>query len=865
MNTEGYTEEAREQMREIAEHCMGEAAPYCEAACPMHTDVQGYVNLIAEGQYEEALGVVRDKLFLPATLGRICAHPCEEKCKRGEMKSPLSVAALKRFVADRCDSEDRWNLDIETNRDEGIAIIGAGPAGAQAALDLRKKGYNVTIFEKLPHTGGMLRVGIPEYRLPRHIIDFEYSLLEKLGVEIRCGVEIGKDITFDELQRDFDAVLVAVGAHKSVILPIPGNDLPGVLNAVDFLRDISLGNDVRLGKKIVVIGGGNVAIDVARTARRAGSEEIHLVALESREEMPAHSWEIDEAAEEGIIVHHRIGPEAIIEKDGKVSAFLAKKCLSVFDDNGTFSPVFCDDETTLFDDVDNVIFAIGQSVDNSCTPGDVLETQRGGRFVVDPVTLQTAVNNVFAAGDATGRSVIAVEAMAEGRKAALSIDRYLTGADLRSDRGHEGSYETQLETSIDDDVSDLPRIATAKRAADERIQSFEEVDLGLTEIQAREEASRCLKCECKLCMKECEMLNDFTECPGKLFREILQSDEVDPLIPYSCNMCKQCTLVCPKEFSMMDRFMDMRVSMVAANEGKSPMKGHKAIDMHQTLGFSRFFNTSNSANGSKDSKDSNGSKGSKGSTKRVFIPGCSLPSYSPELVENILKHLQEKLPGTGSILKCCGKPTKALGQVEKFHERYGELQAEIDRLGAEEIIVACQSCYVTMKQYSPNQRVRSLWEVLPEIGLPEKAKGQGNDSDLVVAIHDSCPTRDIPEIHRGVRWVMNELGYQVEDPPHTEENTRCCGFGGMVVPANPDLALRVMKRRTDEFTTDHVVTYCAACRESMVRGGKKAVHILDLVFRGPWTSTSEFPGVSANPLTGWVNRFKAKRKMNKAA
>lgn len=250
-------------------------------------------------------------------------------------------------------------------------------------------------------------------------------------------------------------------------------------------------------------------------------------------------------------------------------------------------------------------------------------------------------------------------------------------------------------------------------------------------------------------------------------------------------------------------------------------------------------------------------------TKRVFIPGCSLPSYNPEAVKKTLEFLQEKLPGTGAILKCCGKPTKALGQVDKFKERYSEFQAEIDKLGAEEIIVACQSCYLTMSANSPNQKVISLWSIFPELGLPEEAKGIGKDSDITFAIHDSCSTRDREDIHDGIRWIMKELGYKTEEPPHTKENTKCCGFGGMIVPANPDLAQRVMNKRTEEVESDYMVTYCAACRESMVKGGKKAVHILDLIFGGKWDSNREFPGVPSNPIKGWTNRYKSKRNMIK--
>ncbi|WP_027340465.1 (Fe-S)-binding protein [Halonatronum saccharophilum] len=252
-----------------------------------------------------------------------------------------------------------------------------------------------------------------------------------------------------------------------------------------------------------------------------------------------------------------------------------------------------------------------------------------------------------------------------------------------------------------------------------------------------------------------------------------------------------------------------------------------------------------------------------GKAKRVFIPGCSLSSYNPDLVEKTLEHLQNKLPGTGAILKCCGKPTKALGQYDKFKERYSQLQEDIDNLGAEEIIVACQSCYLTMSASSPKQKVTSLWELLPKIGLPEEMVGIAKGSDITFAVHDSCSTRDRKDIHDGIRWIIRELGYKIEEPKSTKEKTRCCGFGGMVVPANPELAQRVMKRRTSEVKSDYMVTYCAACRASMVQGGKNAVHILDLIFGGLWTSESDFPTLPKTPISGWVNRYKCKKKIVK--
>ena len=362
-------------------------------------------------------------------------------------------------------------------------------------------------------------------------------------------------------------------------------------------------------------------------------------------------------------------------------------------------------------------------------------------------------------------------------------------------------------------------------------------------------ANECI--DCKLCMKECVMLNDFCSSPKHLFKDILEKDyEVDPKIPFSCNMCKQCTIVCPKGLKIGESFMDMRKEMVKANNGKSPMKGHKAIDMHQTLSFSKVFNTS-----VPDKR--------KTSIKRVFIPGCSLPSYNPKAVGQVIDYLQSVYPGTSTILKCCGKPTKALGQTELFKERYADLQSEIDKLEADEVIVACQNCYNIISENSPNQKVRSLWQILPEVGLPEGAKGKGIDSDITLAIHDACPTRGEGSIHDGVRWIMKELGYQVEELFYSRENTKCCGFGGMIVPANPELAQRVMNRVTEEVESDYMVTYCASCKEAMERGGKKSVHILDLIFGEQYNSKSQWPESPGNVLISWMNRYSSKQEMKK--
>jgi len=360
----------------------------------------------------------------------------------------------------------------------------------------------------------------------------------------------------------------------------------------------------------------------------------------------------------------------------------------------------------------------------------------------------------------------------------------------------------------------------------------------------------CLECKSKPCMKICVMLNEFGENPKEILKNCIVKNEIPDKMVYSCNMCNRCTIACPKNYRIQDLFMESRILKIKENNGKSPMKGHRAIEAHQYLGYSNLFNTVNKA-----------PKGNK--TKRIFFPGCSLPSYNSKAVGNILDFLQEKYNGEiGSVLKCCGKPTKSLGQIEAFKKRYAKVQKDIDDTGAEEIIVACQSCYKIFKENSPNQRVKSLWEILPELGLPEHALGIGKDSDIVFGIHDSCSTRENKEIQDGIRWILDQMEYKIEEPKNTRENTKCCGFGGMVMPANPEVARAVLTERGKEYKTDHVVSYCAACRESMETAGKDSVHILDLIFGDKYIKTSAEKR-SQDPVKQWMNRFKSKKELNK--
>nr|WP_018249570.1 FAD-dependent oxidoreductase [Orenia marismortui] len=597
------SEKVLKPLNEIVDDCMGDADPACVASCPMHTNVKKYVNLIGEGKGKEAVEVIREKLFLPKTLGRICAHPCEENCKRNEVNSPLAVASLKRYAADNFDDPNNWDLDVAEDNDKKIAVIGAGPAGAQAALDLRREGYSVTVYDRLEVYGGMMRVGIPEYRLPRDIIDSEYSLLEKIGVEFKMGVEIGKDIDFNQLREDYDAVIVAVGKHQGRIdRSLENHDADGIYHAAEYLKEISLTQAFDgVGKKVAVIGGGDVAMDCARSSLRlAGVEEVHAVCLESTyDEMASSMHEINGALNEGVNFNLAYGTHKInIDKDGRVSGLELKECTTMFDKDGNFAPEFNENNKKALD-VDTVIFAIGQGVDSSFDNEDVLTKRRNGTFECDPLTMQSAsAENVFVAGDASGTAFIVVGAMAEGRRAAKSADRYLNAKDLKEGRvaQEEGSYTTKLDIPLDwDNLPKPERVHGQELDPKERIKSFDEVEFALSQELAEKEAERCLQCECRLCMGECVMLNDFCHSPKDLFAEVMKTGDIDPLIPYSCNMCSQCTIVCPNDFKIKDKFMKMRKEMVKNNNGKSPIKGHGAIEMHQFLGFSKLFNTAKPA------------------------------------------------------------------------------------------------------------------------------------------------------------------------------------------------------------------------------------------------------------------------------
>jgi len=490
----------------------------CRAACPLQVNAQGYIALISQGKFKEALTLVREKNPLPGICGRVCTHPCEGECPRQNVDEPIAIDLLKRFVADY-EKEVDFELEIEKEKENRIAIIGSGPAGLTSAYDLRKMGYKPTIFEALPVAGGMLRVGIPDYRLPKDILRKEISILEDFGIDIKLNTPLGENLTIEDLKNNgYEAIFIAVGAHISTKLEIPGEDLKGVYHGVEFLRRVNLDEKVEVGEKVVVVGGGNAAIDAARTVYRLGAKEVTIVYRRSRAEMPANEEEIEEAEKEGIKIFYLAAPTRILGKENKVNQVQCIRMrLGEPDTSGRRRPIPIEGSEFIID-ADMIIPALGQSSDLSFLGSHhKLNLVRGRGFEVDPLTLETNLKGIFAGGDAVTGPYTVIEAMAAGRKAAISIDRYLNGEDMRVGREGEGSQESEIEVDTEG-VEPKKRTEVATLPLSERKGNFKEVVLGFSEEEIIKEAKRCLACggcsECMQCVEACKaeaVLHDMLE------------------------------------------------------------------------------------------------------------------------------------------------------------------------------------------------------------------------------------------------------------------------------------------------------------------------------------------------------------------
>ena len=467
----------------------------CKMECPAHISVQGYIKLASQGKYTEALKLIKNDNPLPAVCGQICPHPCESACSRCEVDEAVAIDPIKRFIAERdLKAETRYIPEIKEAREEKVAVIGAGPAGLSCAYYLAVLGYKVTVFEKLPVPGGMLTMGIPAFRLERNVINAEIDIIRELGVAFKMGVEVGKDVTIAELRKQgYKAFFIGIGAQICRGMGLEGEDMAGVIPGLDFLRDANLGKKIALGERVVVVGGGNVAVDVARTAVRMGAGKVDMFCLESRDEMPAWKEELEEAMEEGVTLHPSWGPKRLIGKDGKVTGIEFKQCTSVFDAAGKFAPTF-NESVTQAEPVTSVLVAIGQKSDWSCLTSECsCNLTPFGAVNVDPLTWQTDDPDIFAGGDAATGPKVVIDAIASGKQAAISIDRYVQGNNLKINR--EKEFRAIPHENIEASSYDrIPRQQMSKAAADTRTKDFSVVHETFTEEQVRKETERCLKC-----------------------------------------------------------------------------------------------------------------------------------------------------------------------------------------------------------------------------------------------------------------------------------------------------------------------------------------------------------------------------------
>ena len=473
----------------------------CQHACPAGIDVPNYVAAIAQGDYQRAVEIIRERNPFPAVCGRICIHPCEFKCRRGELDEPVSIRSLKRFAADWYFAlADRPVEPFPVIHAEKVAVVGAGPSGLTAAYFLAKMGYAVTVFEAQAVAGGMLGLAVPEFRLPRGVIEQEVRHIERRGVTIRYNAPIDSRHTVNDLLAEgYAAVFIAAGAQASRHIGVPGEEenLAGLHYGLRFLNDVRLRHNVALKGRTVVIGGGNVAIDEARTALRVGSEDVQVFCLESRLEMPAWAKDVEEALEEGVIINPSWGPSRILQQDGRVTGVEFVRCLSVFDQEGRFSPAFDQGQTQIVD-TDQVVISIGQAPDMSFLSRDSqLERALWGTLTVNENTLATNVPSVFAGGDFTTGPTFVIRAISAGRRAALAVDKYLRGDRSRVDIADEktglgGAAGLALEEEL---TEAQPRIPIEIEPPEARSHDFREVERGFHEDQARREATRCLRCD----------------------------------------------------------------------------------------------------------------------------------------------------------------------------------------------------------------------------------------------------------------------------------------------------------------------------------------------------------------------------------
>ena len=555
--TDELVESRRMALELLLSDHYGDCIAPCKSACPAGIDVQGYIGLIANGEYQEALKLIKQNNPLPLVIGRVCPRFCETKCRRNLLEGPVAINALKRFVADYdLNNGTPYIPEIKPPTGHKVAIIGGGPAGLSAAYYLALEGHEVTILEASPKLGGMLRYGIPEYRLPKAILDKEMKSITDLCHEIRCNVRLGQDFTIDSLESDgYEAIFLALGAQASQKMKVEGEDLPGILSGIGFLRDVALGQKVSLGQKVAVIGGGNTAIDAARTALRLGASEVTIVYRRSRDEMPANNEEIEQAEQEGVEFHFLAAPVRISTREGKACAMgCIEMALGEPDSSGRRRPEpIAGSEFTV--DVDTVIGAIGQTMEASGIQEGQIEFTRRGYVSVNEETMETSLEAVFAGGDCTSGPATVVEAVAAGKRAATSISQYLSGQPILPSRKPYNCSKGQLHDIDVEDYADVQRVPRGEMPAlglQARKGNFAEIELGFTEDMARNESERCLACgcqdafECKLRELATEYAVDDTKYSGRKHHLRIRESEHPYILrdPNKCILCGRCIRIC---------------------------------------------------------------------------------------------------------------------------------------------------------------------------------------------------------------------------------------------------------------------------------------------------------------------------------
>lgn len=523
----------------------------CSYACPVHTDVPRYIDEIINGNYIEAYQTIKDKNPFPGVCGWICPHPCEDNCRRAQIDESLNIRALKRFAVEQARNQYKNNYSDDHYHDNhcevknlpggDVVVIGAGPSGLTAAFDLNKQGFSVTVLERNEKPGGHFYTSIPQYRLPREVLNSDIFAIKQSGVDIYCRVEVGKDITLNELQNKYRSVILAVGLQAGKLLPIPNINHPSVLTALTYLKGANLGNSVPVGKKVAVIGGGNVAMDVARTALRLGVEKVVVVCIESPEEMPAHSWEVEETLEEGIKIFNNWGPsEIVIDEENKIRGLKLKKVLLAFDENGNFKPQF-NNEITSCIAADSIILAIGQEASLDFAK-NFLDLDERGNLVADRDTMNTSMDGFFACGEVIEGAGMGISAVASGHRVADKVAAYLN---KKLEVNNENPVLIgRINHKVAHQIPPRKRNNLYKIKPEKRINNLNPFEIGYSVNQSVSEAGRCLRCSmgakvdiskcvaCLTCQRVCPFGVPAVESRAKIS-------------PDDCQSCGICASACP--------------------------------------------------------------------------------------------------------------------------------------------------------------------------------------------------------------------------------------------------------------------------------------------------------------------------------